>query len=135
MHIEHLALWVRDLDRMRAFYETYFGATANDKYVNARTGFSSYFLRFAPDGSGLDGPRLELMQRPGIPDSRNDPMAQFSGLIHFAVSVGSEESVNSLTERLRADGYTIVGEPRRTGDGYYESVVFDPEQNRIEITR
>lgn len=128
MSIEHLALWVRDLERMRTFYEMYFGATANAKYVNSTKGFSSYFLSF-PDG----GPRLELMQMAGIPDSKNDALAQFSGLIHFAVSVGSEAAVNALTERLRADEFAIVGEPRRTGDGYYESVVLDPEQNRIEL--
>jgi lactoylglutathione lyase len=129
MSIEHIAIWVRDLEGMRAFYQTYFGAMPNDKYTNARKGFSSYFLSF-PDG----GPRLELMQMPGIPDSQNDPLVQFTGLIHLAISVGSEANVDALTERLRADGYTIAGEPRRTGDGYYESVVLDPELNRLEIT-
>lgn len=129
MHIEHLAVWVRDLERMRAFYETYFAATANNKYTNLSKGFSSYFLSF-PGG----GPRLELMQMPGIPNSLNDAFAQFSGLIHFAISVGSEAAVDALTERLRAEGFPIVGEPRRTGDGYYESVMLDPELNRIEIT-
>ena len=129
MHIEHLAIWVRDLERMRAFYETYFEAVANEKYTNTGKGFSSYFLSF-PQG----GPRLELMQMPGIPDTLNNALMQFTGLIHFAVSVGDEADVDMLTNRLRADGLTIVGEPRRTGDGYYESVVLDPEQNRIEIT-
>lgn len=129
MHIEHLAIWVRDLERMRAFYETYFGATANDKYTNVTKGFSSYFLSF-PQG----GPRLELMQMPGIPDSLNDTLMQFTGLIHFALSVGDEAAVDALTNRLRADGLPVVGEPRRTGDGYYESVVLDPEGNRLEIT-
>ncbi len=128
MHIEHLALWVRDLERMRAFYETYFRATANAKYTNPTKGFSSYFLTF-PDG----GPRLEIMQMPGIPDSRNDAVAQFSGLIHFAISVGSKAAVDALTEQLRIDGFPILGEPRQTGDGYYESVLLDPESNRIEI--
>jgi lactoylglutathione lyase len=42
--------------------------------------------------------------------------------------------VDTLTERLRADGYRVVGEPRTTGDGYYESVVLDLDGNRIEIT-
>ncbi len=129
MRIEHLALWVRDLESMRAFYETYFEATANEKYTNTTKGFSSYFLSF-PQG----GPRLEIMQMAGIPTSQNDAVAQFMGLVHFAISVGSEAQVNALTERLRADGFPVLGEPRRTGDGYYESVVFDPEQNRIEIT-
>lgn len=71
---------------------------------------------------------------PGIPETLNDKHKQFPGLIHFAISVGREESVNSLTETFRNDGYEVVGEPRRTGDGYYESVVLDPEGNRIEIT-
>jgi lactoylglutathione lyase len=129
MSIEHIAIWVRDLEQMRHFYQTYFAATPNDKYTNVRKGFSSYFLTF-PDG----GPRLELMQMPSIPDSKNDAFAQFTGLIHFAISVGSEASVDTLTEQLRTDGFSVVGEPRRTGDGYYESVVLDPELNRIEIT-
>ncbi|AXE21314.1 glyoxalase [Runella rosea] len=128
MYIEHLALWCRDLERMRAFYELYFGAISNEKYINTKKQFESYFLSFE------QGPRLEIMQMNSIPAHSNDVYAQFTGLIHFAVSVGSEEKVNALTERLRSDGYEVVGEPRWTGDGYYESVVFDPEQNRIEIT-
>ncbi|UHG89015.1 VOC family protein [Spirosoma oryzicola] len=128
MHIEHLAIWVRDLEQMRTFYQTYFSAIANQKYTNHQKGFSSYFLRF--DG----GSRLELMHMPTIPDSPHDSLQQFIGLTHFAVSVGSRDAVDALTERLRADGYLIAGEPRQTGDGYYESVVLDPEQNRIEIT-
>ncbi|QHV94364.1 VOC family protein [Spirosoma endbachense] len=129
MHIEHLAIWVRNLEQMRHFYEMYFGVVSNEKYSNVTKGFSSYFLTFPAGGS-----RLEIMQMPGIPETLNDAFVQFTGLTHFAISVGSETAVDALTERLRADGYSIVGEPRRTGDGYYESVVFDPELNRIEIT-
>lgn len=70
----------------------------------------------------------------GVPDSANDIYKQFTGLIHFAVSFGSEEKVNSLTQQLVSDGYELIDGPRKTGDGYYESVVLDPEQNRIEIT-
>lgn len=128
MYIEHLALWCRDLEGMKAFYENYFGAQSNEKYINSKKKFASYFLSFD------QGPRLELMQMNNIPASQNDVYDQFLGLVHFAVSVGSEANVNQLTERLRADGFEVVGEPRWTGDGYYESVVFDPEQNRIEIT-
>ncbi len=129
MKIEHLAMWVRDLDRMRLFYETYFGATANDQYTNFRKGFSSYFLSF-PDA----GPRLELMQMPGIKDHQADGVVQYMGYTHIAISVGSEAAVDALTDWLRIEGYTVVDGPRRTGDGYYESVVLDPEQNRVEIT-
>ncbi|WP_080057442.1 VOC family protein [Spirosoma aerolatum] len=129
MHIEHVAMWVRNLETMRTFYETYFGATANDKYSNLRKGFSSYFLTF-PGGCA----RLELMLMPGIIDLASDGLSQYLGLTHLAMSVGSQETVDTLTERLRRDGYTIAGEPRLTGDGYYESIVLDPENNRIEIT-
>ncbi len=128
MKIEHLALWVEDLEGMRAFYERYFQARANNKYRNDKKNFESYFLSFS------EGARLELMNRPDIPANINDLMKEYRGLIHFAVSVGSKEKVDGLTEQLRADGYRVVGEARTTGDGYYESVVLDPEGNRIEIT-
>ncbi|PHN04987.1 VOC family protein [Flavilitoribacter nigricans] len=128
MKIEHLAIWVADLEATRRFYETYFGAQSNDRYHNPRKQFSSYFLSFT------DGCRLELMHRPDIQALSDKAGQEYRGIIHFAVSVGSEAKVDALTERLRADGYTVIGEPRRTGDGYYESVVLDPESNRIEIT-
>ncbi|MGF1735112.1 VOC family protein [Photobacterium satsumensis] len=128
MKIEHVAMWVRDLEAMRAFYQTYFNATSNDKYVNSNKGFSSYFLSFDK------GARLEIMHNDAIPTTADDPMAQFTGLIHIAMSVGTEQEVDALTARLANDGYNVVDGPRRTGDGYYESVVFDPEGNRLEIT-
>jgi lactoylglutathione lyase len=55
------------------------------------------------------------------------------GLAHFALSVGSERRVDELTQRLAHDGYPVLDGPRRTGDGYYESVVLDPDGNRVEI--
>ncbi|MBY5945002.1 VOC family protein [Photobacterium rosenbergii] len=128
MKIEHVAMWVRDLEAMRTFYQTYFNAVSNEKYVNAKKGFSSYFLSFDK------GARLEIMHNDAIPMSADDPMAQFTGLIHLAMSVGSEQEVDALTARLAKDGYNVVDDPRRTGDGYYESVVLDPEGNRLEIT-
>jgi lactoylglutathione lyase len=128
MHIEHIAIWAKDLEKMRVFYEKYFGGKSNEKYRNDRKGFESYFISFD------SGARLEIMQMPMIPDSKNDIYEQFKGLIHFAISVGTQEIVDALTKILENDGFEIVGQPRWTGDGYYESVVLDPEQNRIEIT-
>jgi lactoylglutathione lyase len=128
MHIEHLAIWTRDLERLRAFYETYFSAITGSKYTNRQKGFSSYFLSFD------DGARIELMQKDSIPETKNDPLAQFTGLIHFAISTGSEQNVDELTTRLRADGFQVLDGPRHTGDGYYESIVLDPDGNRVEIT-
>lgn len=129
MKIEHIAIWVNDLEASRAFYEQYFGARAGEQYHNPTKNFTSYFLSFDT------GCRLELMHKPEIPANCNDAMAQYRGIIHLAMSVGSKEKVDQLTEELRAAGYPIVREPRTTGDGYYESVVLDPEDNRIEITK
>jgi lactoylglutathione lyase len=127
MKIEHLAIWVNDLEGMKDFYETYFGAMAGNKYHNPSKKFTSYFLSFE------DGPRLELMHRPDIAQKLGG-LGEHIGINHFAVSVGTTEKVDDLTEQLRDSGYKIIGEPRTTGDGYYESVVLDPENNTIEIT-
>ena len=129
MQIEHLALWTSDLERAREFYGRHFGASAGAAYHNPRTGFRSYFLTFA------GGARLELMQRPDVtarPDAASG--AETLGLAHFALSLGSEQAVDRETERLRAAGVPILSAPRRTGDGYYESVVLDADGNRIELT-
>ena len=128
MKIEHIAIWVKDLEKMRSFYEKYFSAKAGEKYSNSKKGFHSYFLSFESSA------RLELMQMTGMTENRNDIQLQSLGLTHFAVSVGSKEKVDSLTEELRKAGHKILGEPRTTGDGYYESVLLDPEGNKIEIT-
>jgi lactoylglutathione lyase len=128
MRIEHLAIWTNDLEKMRAFYETYFHAKAGARYRNNSKEFESYFLSFG------EGFRLELMHKPGILMKDTNTSTEYIGLAHFAIAVGSKEKVNALTEKLRTDGYPIIGEPRITGDGYYESVVLDPEDNRIEIT-
>ncbi|MEF8810128.1 MAG: VOC family protein [Bacteroidales bacterium] len=128
MKIHHIAIWVKDLERMKRFYEYHFQGTAGEKYHNPKKQFESYFISFA------EGCRLELMHNPDIPGMQNNNLEQYPGLIHFAISVDGKEKVDDLTERLRKDGFRIVGEPRTTGDGCYESVVLDPEGNRLEIT-
>lgn len=128
MHIEHVALWVCDLEGMRDFYLKYFDTTSGEKYVNSAKQFTAYFILF---GEGKT--RLELMTRPDI--TPIDGKRGFNmGLAHFTISVGGKDRVNALTERLRQDNYTIFSEPRTTGDGYYESVVLDPEGNILEIS-
>lgn len=128
MKIEHVAIWAKDIEKLRNFYVQYFGATPNEKYINRDKKFSSYFLSFEA------GARLELMQMPYVPESANNPHKQFTGIIHIAISVGSAEKVDMLTSDLSRDGYLVLDGPRETGDGYYESVVLDPENNRVEIT-
>ena len=127
MRIEHVAIWTTDLDRCKKFYASYFGASAGPNYVNPAKGFESCFLRFA------DGARLEAMTTTTLSLVESPPGAQRLGLTHLAISVGSERLVDELTARLRTDGYSVVDGPRRTGDGYYESVIIDPDGNRIEI--
>ncbi len=126
MKIEHLAIWAEDIELLREFYTKYFGMRCNDKYINPKRGFSSYFLSF--DGEET---RIEIMNIPNMPEPSS--RGNLKGLAHFAISVGSKDNVNALTERLRTDGYTILSEPRTTGDGYYESAVADPEGNYVEI--
>ena len=126
MKIEHIAMYVNDLEAARDFFLRYFDACSNNLYHNPRTGFQSYFLTFS------DGARLEIMTRPGMDDP--EKTAARTGFIHLAFSVGSREAVDSLTARLKADGYEVLSGPRTTGDGYYESCVLAVEGNQVEIT-
>ena len=124
MYLHHIALWTERLEELCTFYADYFGGTSGVKYVNPAKGFESYFVRFD------DGCRLELMRRTDIA-GRNS--AERLGLCHLAFGCGSREEVLELTERLRRDGHPVIGEPRTSGDGYFESVVADPDGNRVEI--
>ena len=126
MIIEHVAVYVNDLEGVRDFFLRYFGGSLNSGYYNERTGFRSYFISFD------SGSRLELMTRPEIADMPRDT-AQM-GYAHIAFSLGSEERVDELTEKLRADGYEVISGPRITGDGYYESCISAFEGNIIELT-
>jgi lactoylglutathione lyase len=128
MRIEHIALWTTDIERCKRFYTAYFGAVAGADYVNPAKGFTSSFLSFA------DGARIEIMMTTSLSPVKIEPGAQRMGFTHIAIAVGSVQQVEQLTRRLGDDGFAIVDGPRRTGDGYYESVVLDPDGNRIEIT-
>lgn len=126
MKIDHIAIWSEDIELLRKFYMQYFNMSCNDKYVNPKKNFSSYFLSF-DDG----GARIEIMNIPGkeTPASRGD----LKGLAHFAISVGSKENVDDMASKLKKDGFTILSQPRATGDGYYECAIADPEGNYVEI--
>lgn len=124
MKINHIAIWAKDIEAMRAFYCKYFKAASGARYHNPLKGFTSYFL-------SLDGDtRIELMHKDGLSENNGGCY----GMAHIAISAGRKEAVDDLTAKLKEDGYAIIGEPRGTGDGYYESVIADPEGNIIEIT-
>ena len=126
MRIEHIAMYVNDLEKARTFFMRYFGASSNEGYQNPRTDFRSYFLSFDC------GARLEIMNKPLMSDTEKG--LNRTGYIHIAFSLGSKSAVDELTERLKADGYEVTSGPRTTGDGYYESCIVGIEGNQIEIT-
>ena len=126
MKIEHIALYVNNLEDARTFFVKYFGAKSNDGYHNPRTNFRSYFLSFD------SGARIEIMNKPEMPDLPKE--LSRTGYAHIALSAGSKENVDELTAKLQADGYDVISGPRTTGDGYYESCIVAIEQNQIEIT-
>ncbi|WPC39878.1 VOC family protein [Clostridium sp. JS66] len=126
MRIEHIAMYVNDLEKTKDFFISYLNAKSNDGYHNKNTGFKSYFLTFE------DGARLEIMNKPNMEDI--DKTLTRTGLIHIAFSVGSKEKVDKLTKKLKKDGYKVISGPRTTGDGYYESCIIGIEGNQIEIT-
>ena len=125
MKLDHVALYVKDLEGAKEFFMKYFGATANSKYNNPKTGLETYFLAF--DGEE----RLEIMTRPELQENQKNVMQY--GYSHLSFSVGSKQKVDELTHRLKNDGYIVISGPRTTGDGYYESCVLDAENNQIEI--
>lgn len=126
MKIEHVAMYVNDLENVKNFFIRFFDAEANEGYHNPRSGLRTYFLSFE------DGSRLEIMNLPQMAEQKKS-MARM-GYIHIAFSVGSREKVDELTERLYEAGYEVISGPRITGDGYYESCILGPEDNQIEIT-
>ena len=134
MKIEHVAIWVKDIDKVCEFYRKYFGGVVQPLYHNPTKRFTSRFVTFE------SGARLEVMHRPDIRGDagtfhvKQSEIAEHLGFAHLSFSVGSKEDVDHLTQQMSEDGITIAGEPRTTGDGYYESVVLDPEGNRIELS-
>ncbi len=126
MRIEHIAMYVNDLEEVRDFFVKYLGGTSNTGYHNVSTDFRSFFISFD------DGARIEIMNKPEMDDL--EKTLNRSGYVHLAFSVGSREKVDELTARLKQDGYEVISGPRTTGDGYYESCIIGIEGNQIELT-
>ena len=128
MKIDHVAIWTKNLERLREYYVKFLDGKSNQKYHNKETGFESYFISFDP------GSRLELMQKPGVPENLNDPIEkQYQGIIHLSFMVNDMFLVDKKLDELKKAGFRILRGPRRTGDGYYEFETLDPDNNRIEV--
>jgi len=128
MRLEHIAIWTDDLEQLKDFYIKYFDGKPNKKYSNIQKQFHSYFISF---GSGA---RLEIMTMPNIPANTNDTVSkQYKGIIHLAYEVRTKQEVDNKLQQFQSDGIRILNLPRITGDGYYEFVILDPDNNRIEI--
>jgi lactoylglutathione lyase len=129
MILEHVAIWTDNIELLKDYYTKYFEGKANDKYINIKNQFHSYFISFQ------SGARLELMSMPAIPDNTNDTITkQHKGIIHLAFGVETMKDVDAKAVQLKEDGYRILSGPRKTGDGYYEFETLDPDNNRLEVT-
>ena len=129
MKIEHIAIWTNQIEELKVYYTKYFGGKANKKYINKEKNFQSYFITFR------SGARLEIMNRPDIPENNNNNIeTQHQGIIHIAFGVNSMQEVDSKAKELANAGFKILSGPRKTGDGYYEFETLDPDQNRLEVT-
>lgn len=99
MKLHHIAIWTFRLEELKEFYVRFFGGKSNEKYINPKKGFESYFVSF---GEGTD---LELMSRT---DVQNTPIEENRvGLTHFAFTFPSQEEVLRFTEQMRSEGYTM----------------------------
>jgi lactoylglutathione lyase len=129
MTIDHIAIWTTDLEKIKDYYTKYYGGRANEKYTNSVKQFDSYFISFD------SGSRLELMQRPDIPDNLNDRVEkQHLGISHISFGMESMEQVIEKSKELAKNGFRIICGPRKTGDGYFEFKTLDPDNNRIEVS-
>lgn len=127
MTLDHIAIWTPDIEKLKEFYVKFFNGRANEKYINHKTGFESYFVTFE------SGSRLEIMQLPGILENMNPVEKQHYGIIHLAFRLSDMQSVIEKSGEMEKAGFRILRGPRVTGDGYFEFETLDPDNNRIEV--
>ena len=127
MKVDHISIWTYSIEGLKNFYMHYFDASSSEIYYNHSREFSSYFLSFDGDC------RIKIMQMPNIPKSKNDPLKHYTGIANFSVKARNRQDVDRLTGILKQDGFQILSEPRTTGEGYYESIILDPDSNTVKI--
>jgi len=124
--IEHIALATNDVECLCDFYRL-LGPAAVPLSTDSGTGLRTCVLDFCGVG-------LELVERPGRREgAAGDALAP--GLLHLGFALGSADAVDELTRVLAAAGYRVLQPPHRTGErGRYESVVLDPDGNRLKLS-
>jgi lactoylglutathione lyase len=123
--IEHIALATNDVERLCDFYRQ-LGAMASPVATDPGTGLRSCVLDFC-------GVRLELLE---LPRSREgaDPSVLAPGLVHLGFALGSADAVDELSSVIAMAGHRVLERPHRAGElGAYESVVLDPDGNRVKL--
>ena len=124
--IEHIALATSDVERLSDFYQQ-LGAAASPASTDSDTGLQSRVLDFC-------GVRLELIEPAGscVCATGNGRLPE---LMHLGFALGSADAVDELSRIIATAGHRVLQPPRRTGDpGRYESVVLDPDGNRLKLT-
>jgi len=125
VQIEHIALATSDLQRLCIFYRQ-LGAVVSSASTDSDTGLRICVFDFC-------GTRLEVFERPGTrPDVAGGERSP--GLIHVGFALGSADAVDELTGSLAAAGHRVLEPPHRSSElGRYESVVLDPDGNRLKL--
>jgi lactoylglutathione lyase len=124
--IEHIALATNDVERLCDFYRQ-LGAMASPVATDPGTGLRSCVLDFC-------GVRLELLELQGSREGA-DPSVLAPGLVHLGFALGSADAVDELSSVIATAGHRVLERPNRTGElGRYESVVLDPDGNRLKLT-
>lgn len=124
MRISIVGMFVKDLEKAKDFFVSYFGAQVHAVYNEEQNGFYSYILKFD------EGPKLELMTKPEIVDEKKDPNR--TGFVHICLKVDSRETLDEITERFKADGYQILYEPATVGGKETRAITF--EDNILEVS-
>jgi lactoylglutathione lyase len=132
--IEHIALATDDLESLCDFYRL-LGGVASSLSPDRSSGLRGRALDFC-------GVRLELFERPrsrrGTAGDGPSPgllhLGFAPGLLHLGFALGSADAVDELSRILAAAGHRVLEPPHRTGElGRYESVVLDPDGNRLRL--
>lgn len=122
MKLQHIAFWTNDIGRAIRFYQQHFQGKVLFSHTDGD--FSCTFI------SICNSVRLELMHKPGLPEEQ---LGDRVGYSHLSLDVGSRTEVNRLTDYFLTQGVPLEKCKVQYDDGYYESSVFDPDGNIIEL--